>query len=227
MVDAGDDLVQSLKAVAYPRRLEILQSLREAKPIGEIEVSVSTDGGRQRCLTREGVRHHLKCLSDAGLVVTERASRGRQRHLYRYRREGLYELAESLRKLAEDAQAPLQPARPPTWEQPKVAGASLTVVHGADIGSTLAMTGKAPSPGRGWILGRGPNADLSVDWDPYVDAQAAEIVEEEDGYRLLDLRAASTRVSKNGRPLDRGSQSHLEHGDVVGVGSSLFVFRQA
>ena len=72
----------ALRAMADPRRLEILQIVRdEERTAGEISSHFD--------VTRPAVSQHLKVLSDAGLVSVRR--QGTKRY-YRSRPEGLSEL---------------------------------------------------------------------------------------------------------------------------------------
>ena len=76
----------ALRAMADPRRLEILQIVRD----GELtagEISSHFD------VTRPAVSQHLRVLADAGLVSVRRQG---TRRYYRSRPEGLAELREFL-----------------------------------------------------------------------------------------------------------------------------------
>jgi DNA-binding transcriptional ArsR family regulator len=68
-----------LKAIAEPRRLEILRLLRDE---GDLSV---TDIGRRIDVTQQAASLHLKVLEQAGLVE---ARRDGTRHLYSVRPEG-------------------------------------------------------------------------------------------------------------------------------------------
>jgi DNA-binding transcriptional ArsR family regulator len=68
-----------LKAVAEPRRLEILRILRDE---GDLSVTELT---RRVEVTQQAVSLHLKVLEDAGLVEARREG---TRHVYAVRRDG-------------------------------------------------------------------------------------------------------------------------------------------
>lgn len=229
VLDNGtQELVETLKAVAYPSRLDIVLSLRDPKSIDEIKLEATGGpGSEDRCISREGVRHHLQKLREVGLLETlvDDGSSARK-HAYRIRTPELYRLAETLRTLVRASGPAISGPRPPiTWSASKVPTPSLVVVHGAEIGLTLSLAGKPTNPKRGWVVGSGPEADLVLDWDPHAEDQAAEVVEGQDGFELVDLRAASHRVSLDGEELGRGERRRLSPGSLVGVGSTLLCFR--
>ncbi len=68
-----------LKAIAEPRRLEILRLLRDQ---GDMSV---TDVGKRIDVTQQAASLHLKVLEEAGLVEARRVG---TRHLYAVRPEG-------------------------------------------------------------------------------------------------------------------------------------------
>jgi DNA-binding transcriptional ArsR family regulator len=72
----------ALRAIAEPRRREILRLVREAElPAGRIASHFE--------VTRPAISQHLRVLLDAGLLTERRQG---TRHLYRTRPEGLVEL---------------------------------------------------------------------------------------------------------------------------------------
>ena len=72
----------ALRAIAEPRRLEILRIIGDGE-VSAGDISVHFD------VTRPAVSQHLKVLADAGLVTVRREG---TRRLYRTRPEGLAEL---------------------------------------------------------------------------------------------------------------------------------------
>jgi DNA-binding transcriptional ArsR family regulator len=74
----------ALRAIAEPRRLEILRLVRdEEMSAGEIASHFD--------VTRSAVSQHLRVLKDAGLVAERRTG---TRRIYRIRPEGLEEIRE-------------------------------------------------------------------------------------------------------------------------------------
>lgn len=76
----------ALRAIAEPRRLDILRMVREA------ELSAGEIASRFE-VTRPAISQHLRVLADAGLVTVRKEG---TRRLYRSRPEGLAELREYL-----------------------------------------------------------------------------------------------------------------------------------
>lgn len=82
----------ALKAIAEPRRREILRLVQDAElSSGEIAAHFS--------VTHPAISQHLRVLSDAGLVTVRRQG---TRRLYRMRPEGLAELRKYLEDYWED-----------------------------------------------------------------------------------------------------------------------------
>ena len=75
-----------LEVVAEPTRRQILDLLRDERPVGELVESLS--------ISQPAVSKHLKVLRDAGLVDVRTDA---QRRLYRVRPEPLREIDEWLR----------------------------------------------------------------------------------------------------------------------------------
>lgn len=222
------DLVDSLDAIAYPNRFKLLTELKEPRAIGDIELTATVDHGNpDRVITREGVRHHMKKLRDAGFVKARTArGRGQTEHEYVVEHTRLYELSEALRDLPLKQRGGRWDAcETLTWDPPVRGCPSLTVVHGSRIGESFPLRGGLREEGRGWIIGRSEDVDISLDWDARVDEQAAEIHRDDEGFEVIDLRAAKRRVVVNGEPLDRGEHASLEPGDVISVGRSVLVFQ--
>jgi ArsR family transcriptional regulator, arsenate/arsenite/antimonite-responsive transcriptional repressor len=101
-----DDLAPALKALADPVRLQILEFLRDPVPS-----SCSRGDGVCGCdfeallsLSQPTVSHHMKILTDTGLVRAEK--RGRW-VFYELEREGFAALLERLRPFASATPAPL------------------------------------------------------------------------------------------------------------------------
>ena len=76
----------ALRAIAEPRRLEILRIIRD-RELSAGDISTYFD------VTRPAVSQHLKVLANAGLVSVRREG---TRRLYRTRPEGLAELKDFL-----------------------------------------------------------------------------------------------------------------------------------
>src|SRR3954451_7188643 len=90
---------ESLRAVADPTRRAILRLVRDDElPAGEIARYFPT-------ISRPAVSQHLRVLSDAGLVEVRPDG---NRRLYRWRREGLRDAADSVQEMWSDRLARLK-----------------------------------------------------------------------------------------------------------------------
>lgn len=225
--EVSNTLVDRLEAIASPNRLRLLGLLQEPQTVSDIElVATAEENDRDRQITRQGVRHHLNKLRDAGFVEARSiGSQGKRAHEYVADPRRLYELGEILRAMPLAlGSSPDDLGAPPTWDAPETAP-NLTVVHGAEIGLSFPLRGEPNIAGRGWILGSGSEADVQLDWDSHADPQTGEIERRGGSFRLIDLRASTHRVSLNGRELDRGEVREVTDGDLVGVGLSLLRFQ--
>jgi hypothetical protein len=100
----------------------------------------------------------------------------------------------------------------------------LVVVEGLRPGQAFPLSGDPPSPDRGWIIGRSPDAEIPLTYDPYISPEQVEITPTGEGNRLLDLRASKNRTMLNDTELPRGAEVDLVRGDLVGVGRSSLVY---
>lgn len=225
---ASDPLVESLQAIASPNRLRLLSLLREPRTVADIELEATDENDTDRNITRQGVRHHLDKLREAGFVHVRAIEKdGRRVHEYETDPGSLYEVGEALKTLP---LSPLSSHRdldpPPTWDPPKPGVPTLTVVHGAAIGRSFPLSEPTSFPNRGWVVGRGGTVDVPLDWDPQVGEQTAEIERRGRELDLIDLRASPNRLSVNGQALERGERRTLSDGDVVGAGRTLLRFQE-
>lgn len=188
-----------------------------------------------RNITRQGVQNHLDRLVEAGLVragTTDRKGR-RAMNEFVLDHARVFAVVEELRKLSEfGPNVPLDPFATihlpdsPTsaWED----GPKLVLVHGVREGTAYPLRAALVKPPRGWIVGRAAGAHVPLEYDPYVSAENAEILRSPDGsFGLLDLRTARNGTFLNWRRLPAGGVAPLRSGDVIGVGRSLLLFRDA
>lgn len=231
-----DTLEEQLKALSFSNRLELLEFLQSPRTIDEIHLTPSAASGddenRERPLSREAVRHHLERLAEAGLVESELVQQadGRTRKQYVLDESQLYGVAETLRRLSRrDARQTRDPRRTqqtprerePSWPDPP----RLLLVHGAPDPRAFPLRKEETEEPRGWVIGRDPQAHVTLDYDPYVSAENTEILDRgEDGFEVINLRNAKNGTLVNEQLLAAGESQTLEHGDVLGVGSSTLVF---
>lgn len=224
-----------LKALGFQNRLELLPVLREERTLAEINleraVESDRDGGE---LTRQGIQYHLDKLRETGLVeVSKIKEDGRIKNTYWLDRSQLFSVAEALVHTEGDGSLGRGPPRPGSaplaWQrdrsEPKETGPHLVLVHGPDLGRTFPLRDIETREGRGWMIGRGSDAEVQIAEDPYLDPQAVELVEADEGFVLHALRSAEGSTAVNGDPIDFGGRCDLAHGDVISVGRSLLLFR--
>lgn len=230
-------LEAALKALSSENRLELLRALREPRTVDEIHLTPSpARAGEQpdRPLTRQAVRHHLDRLEAVGLVRVgeRRGDDGRWRREYVLDVARLFGVLEGLKDLAPPAAAvPLAPLDTEPMERQEEAfwieGPKLVLVHGAREGRVFPLRPRGTNGGRGWVLGRSPEADISLPYDPFLSAENSEIVARESGFHVLDLRTSTNGTLVNGRSLPVGGEHTLDHGDILRVGASVLVFHDA
>lgn len=230
-----DTLEEQLKALSFSNRLELLELLQSPRTIDEIHLTPSAgaeDEDRERPLSREAVRHHLERLAEAGLVESDLVQQGdgRTRKQYVLDESQLYSVAETIRRLSRrDPREGRDPRRTqqtprerqPSWPDPP----RLLLVHGAPDPRAFPLREEDTKAPRGWVIGRDPQVHVTLDYDPYVSAENTEILDRgEDGFEVINLRNAKNGTLVNEELLAAGESQTLEHGDVLGVGSSTLVF---
>lgn len=230
-----------LKAISFSNRLKLLEMLRVPRTVDELHLTPSRPAagddeegeGGDRPLSREAVRHHLERLADAELVRSElvQDADGRNRKRYVLDESRLFDLAETLRAYCrsdvperEDLER-TEPGERGAAPEPWPAVPRLVLVHGAPERTAYALRTDDIDPPRGWILGRGPDAQISLDYDPYVSSQNSEILPTEDGHEIVNFRSATNGTEVNDTVLEPGQTVPLEHGDVLQVGASTLVFQ--
>ena len=228
-----EKLEEYLSALAYSSRLELLHILRSPRGVQDIRVAprrLRAGENPERAVARQTIQGHLDKLMDIGVVLSREApdKRGRE---YLVNPQRLYQIMEELRKVGTaTADAPMphdgtvdlgasRPKSPPP-------GPRLLLVHGLHEGKAFPLRAEDLSEGRGWVIGRKEGLPVSLDYDPYVSSENAEVVQEGRDFRLLDLRSSKNGTHLNWRRLERDERPVLASGDVVGVGRSLLVFRR-
>jgi len=226
-----------LKVLASESRLSLLSALRTPKTIDEILLSPSAARGEDRShgpISRQAVQRHLDVLLDAGLVRRESTHHGVRRAGYAYVLDHtrVFAIVEEIRALTayRSTMSPdlvrTESGRPSPrdeWE----AGPKLVLVHGVGEGKAFALRESALQTGRGWIIGRSPDVQVPIVYDPFVSSENTAIVHGPNGYSVNDLRSSRNGTSLNWQRLGPGEEAPLESGDVIMVGRSLLLFRQS
>lgn len=224
------DIEQALKALANVNRLQLLFELQEPKGYADIDLSPSRDdawGSGERSISRQAIRGHMEPLLDLGLVK-EAPRSGKRGKAFIVDHGELFTLTEQLRQIAtvqpkvevDDGTMNLEtPAR-----APDVDGPHLVLVRGVEEGRSFPLVDA--DPGDRWSIGRTRDAEIALDYDPYVSGDHAHVVRKEDGFFLVDHPDNKNGTFLNWARMTEGGVAPLSPGDVIGVGMSLLVFRR-
>lgn len=228
-----DRLEEYLSALAYGSRLELLSLLRTPRSLQDIRLAPrQTRPGENpdRAVARQTIQAHLDKLLDIGVVVTRESPQKRGKE-YVVNPQRLYQIMEEFRKVGVatgDAPVPSEDTvdLAATRPGPLEAGPRLVLVHGLEEGAAFPLRRTDLREERGWVIGRKEGLHVSLEYDPYVSSENAEIVPVGNEYSLLDLRSSKNGTLLNWRRLGHDERPVLRSGDVVGVGRSLLVFRK-
>lgn len=223
-----ETLSDALAALANPTRLALLRKLRAPQALGDIDLKVASPEG-VRPISRQGVKEHLTRLMDLG-VVTAIPSEGDARSpvLYVTNHQALFSIAEEMRLLARN-----RPAVEPQVETVVAAGGAkralrrdcLVLVKGPDEGRVFDLTPPAGAEGAAWSIGRRRTAHVCLDFDAHVSADHAAIEWDGRHHLLRDLPASRNGTTVNLAPVPKDEPVRLAHGDLVGVGRTLLLYR--
>lgn len=228
--DARDDrLSEALASLANPTRLALLRKLRTPRPLGEIDLRApGPDEGRP--LSRQGVKEHLTRLLDVGVVVGLSSHEdGRSPTEYVLNHQTLFSIAEEVRLLARNrptVEPEVQTVRVPADPgPPRMPRECLVLVKGLDEGRAFDLS-PARSPARAWLIGRKRSAAVCLDFDAHVSSENT-LVEWDGGHHTLrDLPGSRNGTTLNLAPLPKDATVRLSHGDLVGVGRTLLLYRR-
>ena len=224
-------LATFLASLAYPARLELLDTLRLPRTLGEIRLEprrAGAPGEPSTIMARQTVQRHLDKLAEQDLVrvdETERGERGAAKYIVNPAR--LYAMIEELRRVSTlyagvpgsaDATGTLGRPR----KRSRGAGPRLVLAHGVYEGKSFLLESSVPDRGQ-WTIGRDGRADIVLDYDPFISVENAMITHRDGAYHLRDL-ASKNGTFVNWEPLDVGQEIELHPADIIGVGRSLLVF---
>jgi DNA-binding transcriptional ArsR family regulator len=212
------DLPRLLAVLASPLRLQLLRRLAQPAFVADL---VAETG-----LTRQALSRHLDELLSAGLLSVRRVGRpgGLRATQYAASPTGLFAVKEELGSVELQAglmravPMPTRAVQPPRPDAPSP-GAGLLVIHGDAQGRWHPL-----STASEWTLGRDPRAELPLSYDPFASALHAHLRLEGGTWLVRDLRSRNG-TTVNFEALPAGQERVLRHGDVLGVGRSLFLFR--
>jgi len=217
-----DKLAAWLRPLANPLRLRILWFLTEPHHLEEVAAHLG--------ISRQGTRKHLDMLVDIGVVERIEGKRERVVMEYVIRPQALFLIYDNFEKLStlrssRDAAAGAAGATMHgAGDAPRAAHASgpgLWVVRGLRTGSAWPLTRLRDET---WVIGRDRGCALCVDYDPYASNRHAEVRWDGSRFLLTDLRSTNG-TTHNWSFLARGASAPLAHGDLLGVGKTLLLFR--
>lgn len=224
-------LASILQVLANANRIDLIRQLRDPKSASEIRLAPedARDGNPDRAMSVQAVRFHLARLAEIGVVsARSRPSGGVDEYVLNKQR--LFAIGEEFRSLAhlEPAQAVDEGATirgpMPRHDVPS-AGARLILVHGFDEGRSFPLRLDEISGERGWVIGRRSGVPVCLDYDPFASSENAEITWANGTYVLHDIRSSRNGTSINWEPMAKGASRALRHGDVIGIGHSLLLFK--
>jgi FHA domain-containing protein len=226
---AGPDarLAEALEALSSTTRLGLLRTIQTRKKLSDIKIHAPApdDAERDRPLARQTIKQHLEHLIELGFVVAREDGRNVE---YVLNHQTIFALSEDLRALARLRPEETPPGktiqRSPEPSAGRFRPQCLVLVKGLDEGRVFDLS-PAHQPPDGWIVGRQPGLPVPLDFDPFVSSLNARIVWREGAHDIEDLAESRNGTTVNFAPLPKGSRRKLEHGDVIGVGRSLLLYR--
>ena len=217
-----DSLSESLKALANPKRLQLLRFLREPHYLEEIASELG--------MSRQAAQDHVALLHDAGLLEKHAAQRPTGQVVeYRLVRARYFSLFEDLRILGAtlpktlDEEALLRTVAGPGGSVvTRAEGPELVVIGGFRPGLCAALHRGSEAPAL--AIGRDPAAGLVLDWDLMISNRHAEVKGAAKGHVLVDLYSRNGTLV-NGSRVPPGQPVPLRTGDVLQMGRTMLVFR--
>lgn len=227
-----EDLAETLAALSYPARLELLDILRFPHTAAEIRLAphrVVAGENPDRAVSKQAVQAHLDKLVDAGLVrVATIDVGGRQANQFLVNSQRFYAVVEDLRRLCVR-----YAGRGPVGDHTGTLGGAatggamvgprLTLVHGVYEAKAFPLTADTARDGR-WTIGRQRGVAVSLDYDPYVSGEHAHVRLGPKGYELVDDRESKNGTFVNWELVPKGGSRPLRAADIIGVGRSLLCF---
>ncbi len=228
MVESSDlQIAEVLTSLGNPLRLSLLRRLIQPHSLDQIhalslryEALPAGPAPSPEAFHRE----YLEPLIDLG-VVTFREPDGGGAAQYVLNQPALYALAEKVndvgRLKAPDAPRRMAVRAPSLPASFKLSTPCLVLVKGLWEGRTFQLPRR---PEGSWLIGRSNQADVCLDYDPYIAPQNTRISWEDGAYRVEDIQGGKG-TQLNFQDLRRGSSQALRNGDVVGIGRSLLMAR--
>jgi DNA-binding transcriptional ArsR family regulator len=219
-----DRLAEVVQALSSPPRLHLLRELRAPKKPSQLRVPADQDreGLRSdRMLSRPAISQHIAELRDLGLV--EKTEDG----AYVVNHQRLFSALREVSRLAvirPEVEVDVEETlRTESRQAPgSASGPRLVVVGGPREGRVFLLEGAGP-----WLVGRGPQADIRLDYDPHVSREHLQVHERSDGTFAVEANPDATNATLVDFVPIEGDAAALVAGSVLAVGSSRLVLRIA
>lgn len=216
-------LADVLKVIASPTRLRVLAALRVPKRAAELRIAAEEDRGglhAERLLSRTTLVEHLGVLHEAGLVERLPGDAG-----FVVNQQNVFAMVETLGRLARlkpvvevDVDVTRPQAKGPAPALPE--GPRLVLAHGPREGEAFPLAGEGP-----WMVGRGTEADVRLEYDPHVSRQHLRLRRGREGFTVEALRESTNPSRLNFQELQPARPAALPPGAVLAVGASRLVFQ--
>lgn len=222
-------LSQYLRILGQPTRLAILHKLQLPHTVSEIKVP--PEGGDRSTISRQAVGSHVRKLESVGLIDRRTAERGgREVTQYLVDHARLFTVIEELRRISRIRPPPsLSPEATASGDPPTVTGPTgkpaalpdepaLVLAGGPVEGRAYPLEGEGP-----WTIGRAPDNDIPLLFDPFVSQENSEVQAGED----LSVEDLGSRHGTyvNWSRVAAGAPVPVASGDVLRVGRTLLVVR--
>lgn len=226
-----DALAEILQVLSSPSRLALLQQLQSPRTVADLTIPPSReDAGLQkdRALSRQSLERHLDILAQAGLVAwREGEGRGRPAKEYVLNHARLFAAVEELRALtrlratgaAPESTMSLKGPEAPPPDPDSVSGPRVVLLRGVPEGRLVPLSTQTDT-----ILGRGGEAHVRLEHDPFVSARHAVFRPAGGTMTIADAGASRNGTLLNGRRLAKDEAAKLRRGNVIQVGRSLLLY---
>jgi len=222
-----EELARFFSTLGNPNRLELLRQLRRPRRVSELRASpeVTRPGENpERAVSRQAVRQHLEKLLAVDVAQLHRRGSAYEGNEYLANHRQLFVIAEQLRDLArfhpEEASLPTETRSSlPSHRPPPGRGPALVLVHGIDEGRTWTL-----GVGKPLLVGRLREADVCLDYDPFVSNRHADVTVVDGRTIFRDLGSRNGTLLNFARMRPREPVS-LAAGDIVSIGRSTLVYR--
>jgi len=237
-------LATVLSALGNKQRLDILRQLTTPQGVSDIEAhrvesSKDAEGGtREVPLTRQAILSHIDKLEEVNLVET-RVAQGEGSHTKEYftREDHLFMVLEEVRTLGNLAMESTTGGVPdrtlvqesePAQPEHEDALAQLILIRGIREGRVFPLNSK--SEPMQWFIGRerqvgDQKVEVPLEYDLFISRKHAVLTYEDGTFTLRDAESLNGTSLNWENELRGGEEVELTHGDVIGVGRSLLLFR--